>query len=277
MNITDKNNADRNEIFKNRVVQDYFGYVEGDYEVSLGKVIKTLITASESYIVYLDNEDFVEWTFNDKYSGAINFNEKYGSIINRIGFLEEVSNGVLKGNQKSAFRRLLGESMARILKEENEKDASNILDTAEQLLNSKSRQTLIITAFFTVAIISIIETFLWVIYNNPKQDLWIKHTIAFLFCSLSGGIGGFVFLMIRSRKLEFESAFNMSAYRWEGFLRIAYGVISGLLVYLIINSKILLGKIENPRFSFVTFLMCIVGGASEIIVPSIIKKIEGKF
>ena len=277
MNITTENDEQRKTIFKSRDVANYYGYIEGDYEASLGKKIKTLISAEESYIIYLDEEDYVEWAYNEKFELADTFQDKFASVLNRIGYLEEISDGVLEDGLKSAFRRLLGESLARLLAEKSEKEALDILGTAEQLLNSKNRQTLILSALISATVVTILEVLLWIVYHTIDLAEWLKNSIPVVICSLGGGIGGFIFLMIRSKTLEIEPAFRISSYRTEGMLRIVYGIVGGLVIYFAINVKLVFGNIENPEFSMMTFLLCIIGGASEKIIPGLIKKIESKF
>lgn len=277
MIIDINNNSNRKEIFEKRNVDDYIGFIEGDYEASLGKTIKTLIYATNSFIVYLDEEYYVEWTYNDKYEDADVVVEKFGLVINRIGFLETLSDGKLKGSQLVAFRRLLGESMARLLKEQNDKNALIILKTAEQLLNAKSRQQLIFFALGTTLLVLLTQLLMW---SNLKCN-WgfftsCNELFPVVFCSLSGGFGGFIFLMARSKTLEIEPSLEESAYKFEGVLRIFYGIICAFVTYLALNSKLIFGNITNVKFSTTTILICMISGASEKILPGIIKKVESK-
>jgi hypothetical protein len=271
-------NEERDKIFKSRDVKDYYVYIEGDLEPSLGKKIKTLVVAAESYIVYIDTDDYVEWSYNDKYEEAEEFEKKHAIVLARIAYLEEISNDTFKGSEKLAFRRLLGESIARLFKEKNEEEASQILDKAEQLVKSKNRWIIIKHALIMTGIVVGVELFLWFYYQNWLSDFpdWLKNTLEFGICSLAGGIGGFSFLLIRSKTLEIEPALGIGMYKKEGRMRIVYGIMGGILVYIALNVKLIFGNIENPNFSLLTFFICLIGGASEKIIPSLIEKIEGK-
>lgn len=275
--IIDENTNEIKEIFKKRNVEDYSGYIEGDYEASLGKRIKTLIVASESFIVYLDQENSVQWSYNNNYEGGNSFLERFGIIVNKIGLLEELSKGKFKKSEEmDAFRRLLGESLGRLLDEKNDKNALIILDSAEQLLNSYSRQTLIKFASISALIILILEIFLWLNHKNLWNLLnWLDGLYYPIFFSLSGGIGGFIFLMIRSKKLEIEPSLDEYLYKWEGVLRVIYGIIIAFIVYLGIKTKLIFGNIDQNSVHLI-LLICLLSGASEKIIPSIIKKIEDK-
>ena len=90
--------------------QDFMQLHEGDLERTLNKQIDTLIEATETYIVYLDEECFVEWSTNDDYE---EFSRSFGEISNAIAHLETLSIALLSKRQIKPFRRLLGEGMAR--------------------------------------------------------------------------------------------------------------------------------------------------------------------
>ena len=266
------------QIFKKRDIEDYSGFIEGDYEASLGKKIKILICATESFIVYLDDDNTVEWVYNGGYSGAETFLEKFGLITNKIGLLETLSDRKLSDSEKPAFRRLLAESMARLLDEQDSTNALSILKTAEQILNAKGRRELILSAFWTTVIISVIELLLYIYYKGGvvKKTIICDTLFPLTICSLAGGLGAFIFLMGRSNNLEIEPSIEDKTYRCEGVLRIFYGIICGFIAYLAVNSKLIFGNNSNPKFSVITFLICLICGVSEKIIPGIIKKIENK-
>ncbi len=48
-------------------VTDYSMFCEGNVEPSTNKKIKELIISDSSYIVFLDEEDGIEWASNDDY------------------------------------------------------------------------------------------------------------------------------------------------------------------------------------------------------------------
>jgi hypothetical protein len=116
--------------------QNFMDLHEGDLERSLNKFIDTLIVATESYIVYLDDEYFVEWSTNDNYEG---FSQSFGEISNAVAHLETLSITLLSKRQRKPFRRLLGEGIARSL-ENDEKVARNVIRLAEKYLKARSTE-----------------------------------------------------------------------------------------------------------------------------------------
>ena len=101
------------EIHRNRQVADFSGFCEGDLEPSLNKRIDSLIEAQREFIVYLDEDQYVMWSIipgSSKLSVP-----KSGEVLNRVALLESDSIGLMKGENLERFRRLLGESVARLL------------------------------------------------------------------------------------------------------------------------------------------------------------------
>src|SRR5262249_51793763 len=96
-----------------KVKEPTFGTREGDIHEQLNKKINTIIILNEDYIVFLDDEYFVQWEgYNPK-----GYSKGYSSIINRVAYLETVStthfaNTLTQQRELAEFRRLLGEAVA---------------------------------------------------------------------------------------------------------------------------------------------------------------------
>jgi hypothetical protein len=115
-------------------INDFSCFKEGDLEPTLAKKIKVLIYHARLFIVYIDNEDFVEWATTDEYGSP---HEIVGSVLNRVGYLEARSESLLDPNHVLPFRRLLGESLARALLERKSENALGMLDLAEKYMAAR--------------------------------------------------------------------------------------------------------------------------------------------
>jgi hypothetical protein len=73
---------------RERLVDDYSSFCEGDFEPSLGKTIRTLIYHTEAYIVYLDQDLYVEWQVNGRYGI---YPPDFGQVTNKMAHLEVLS------------------------------------------------------------------------------------------------------------------------------------------------------------------------------------------
>src|SRR5438552_8037034 len=116
-----------------RPTSDFSSFCEGDIEPTLNKKIETLIDVTRNYIVYLDDEHFVEWSLHESPSG-------FDNVANKIGHLETLSITQLSPSQRRPFARLLGEAMARILGGGEEKEANEVLDKADSYLDARGSE-----------------------------------------------------------------------------------------------------------------------------------------
>ena len=62
---------------------------------------------------------------------------------------------------------------------------------------------------------------------------------------LFGGIGAFISTMVRAKKYEAEIASGKTVHQVDGFLRIVFGVIAGVIISLGIKSNIIFGFIKD--------------------------------
>lgn len=318
-----QNWKDIKEQHLSREVDNYSGFKEGDYEPSLGKYIKLLIIKDVSYIVYVDTEYMVEWSTNkyfvwDEAVKNREFQDGFGLIVNRIGYLEEVSKDILpvpestdngpivsknvdtdyhrprylrivgffSGNvQKShkinndlvAFKRLLGESMGRLLDEKDTKNALIILDQAEEFINQRRRINVLRFAFITSIVVGLCALFIFLIHScQTNYPCWFTNKVyQYSLCVAFGALGALLSLLQRGKQLNVEPSLSTGQYSFEGFVRILYGMIAALIFLLGYNGGLFLNVIKDHKHELeLLLLFSIVVGYSERFVPTFIAQIE---
>jgi hypothetical protein len=115
-------------------VNDFELFCEGDLDPTSNKTIKSLIDCDTDYLVYLDTDLYVQWTFNGETPKG------FDDVANRIGNLETLSLTQLLPEQREPFERVLGESMARVLGDKTEDKAIAALDKAEEYLKARGTE-----------------------------------------------------------------------------------------------------------------------------------------
>ena len=118
-----------------RIVKDFSTFCENDVDPSLGKKIGTLIDSSKDYIIYLDEDYFVQWSYTEAYDSKVT--KGFADIANRVRFLETLSRSELRDPQIDLFAGLLAEAMARIIGDRNEIKANASLKNAESYLSAR--------------------------------------------------------------------------------------------------------------------------------------------
>ena len=248
----------------------------GDNEPSLGKNIKEVIIADDSYIVYMDSEGTIQWTTE----GYSNFSPDFGKIQNQISFWESVCNKVFCANEAYTFKTLLAEGYARILDEKKFAPAQQIIDDTKERIKSvgeaKVRVIYLLSGFITSLVACFAFMYLWIDRDAMKNSVG-EDAFQVIACSIVGSIGAFISTFIRAKNYKAEITAGTFIHSFDGVLRIFYGLIAGCVICLAIKSNFTLGFINSLKRSFpVELFMSMVGGASEILVPSIVKKVEGK-
>lgn len=248
----------------------------GDTDTILGKVIKEVILTSNTFVVYLDINNTIQWST----SSHTKWGENFGKIQNQVSYWESLCNKLFKPKDAYDCKTLLAEAYARMLDEGDDKSAQEIIDQTVDRIKKQGREILrqqyILSSLITSGLIVII--IILTALNKSHLIKYISYDAYRIFLTgLFGGIGAFISTMLRAKNYEAEITLDKNVHRLDGFLRIIYGLIAGVVISLAIKSNIVLGFIKDAdKNNFIEIFIGMIGGASEIILPSIIKKVEDK-
>jgi hypothetical protein len=254
---------------------DFLKLCEGDKDPNLNKKIDTLIEATEDWIVYLDEDLFVEWAENE----GIELDEKsFYAITNMVAYYESISSELLSKRHIRPFRRLLGESVARAYENQSER-AEQILEKAKEYLEARSTERAKLWYLFSsggvVACVSIVILLVKIYYSDFSS--WAGPNWAdIIIGSLFGPIGAFISIISRSSKISVDAAAGWVMHLIDGLARIFVALLGAMLVAICLKVNLVLGMpsgLDSPRLYLIAF--CIIAGASERIVPDLIQKVGG--
>lgn len=256
---------------------DFTTLKEGDTDPNLGKRIKTLIFSAEDFVVYLDDDDYVEWFTSERYE---DYPDDFGEVTNKVSLLESISMMSLEKKGIQSIGRLLAEGMARLLDDHKTTNALLILKEAETILKEKARiwylSSSCITTLFFILTISIVG-----IASSPIQNIIGAEAFDIFLGSCFGAIGAFISIFIRSKKIPINIMSGRRIHYFEGALRIFFGILGALTIALGIKANIIAGLINDINKTSQTqtllYFICTIAGASERIVPSLISQFELKF
>lgn len=256
-----------------RAVSSYSAFCEGDIEPSLNKRIYALIDCTNDYIVYLDDDFYVEWSFTRKHG---NSPAGFDTIANKIGHLETLSITQLSRPQREPFARLLAEAMARTLGDRDEKEAEAVLENAEAYLKARGTENArrwYLQGAGTVFLVAIlIAVVLLVVRNNLTDPGWIGVLEIGVGTAL-GSLGALISIASRAESIHLEPVAGPQIHRFEGMVRVLAGMAGAFFVALAIKSDLLFGEFKSLSHPFLALLIaCIVAGSSERLVPGLIKK-----
>jgi len=257
------------------IVDDFSSFCEGDIEPTLNKKIHRLIDAEDDYIVYIDDDFFVQWSTADKYGDTI---PSFGAVANRLSQLETLSRTSLRKSQIEAFAGLLAEGMARIIGDKDETNAHRVLGMAESYLLARSAENArgwyvrgaTLTALPTLSIACAV----WLLKSYAVPFLG-RNAFEVIIGTLLGGTGALFSLLSRAKKIEMDPTAGSSIHYIESVSRVFMGNIGALLTALAVKANIIFGFTQASDYSFALLLVfCMCAGASERLVSGLIKRIE---
>jgi hypothetical protein len=255
-------------------IEDFTVLGEGD--VLNKKTITTVIFKSETCIVFLDQRQNSVWMTNSNYG---DFAEDFGSVIARVDLLNSTPSDLLTQSQHEAFQRLIGGAIARLLDDQEGDNAVLILEKAETYLKTRTteraRKWFLSSAFAVCGVALLCAALLFVLRGPVQQRIGVT-AFEIALASLMGTLGALLSIVLRVTRLDIDAMAGAGVHYFEGAVRTIAGMFGALLVALSVKAGILLGIINSTdkRLPFL-LVLGIVAGASERLVPNIIKKVEG--
>jgi len=245
-----------------------------------------LVIADEEYLVYLDSENTVHWDYDppvtkDEDEEVTDSDDQYDPgelerIFNRAAMLETTPCSDLPFDMQRAFKRLIGEGVARAF-EDQYKFSDEILDVAAGYIGARNQEaqrswyltaSSMMTAFFMI-----VGLFDWLFRTGAIAAL--GEPVFWLILSASAGaMGAWLSVIERAGKLRFEAGSAKSVYYQEAASRIAAGAISGFFVSGAVMSGLLLSTLTRGS-NLIAFelLGAFAAGTSERLATSIITKL----
>lgn len=274
------NNGNENsELLKDHPV-DYNDIKIGDMDSLTGQPIIYINFSSSDFIVDIDEKLSLNWQTSATYNNyATDFGEVVGScdlsgaLVDRI-FGDKVNN--------LAYKKMIGSVIVRILDDRNSDSARKLLTIVDERINEHGRERVrmvyIITALITVLFVGILLIAILVL-KFTLQDYGMDEVKRMLvLCSLLGGIGAFITTFGRFNNYKGSLVAGVAIHKLDGFLRIFYGLIAGLFIILAIRSNVLIGFANDSKSSipWLYYFLAMIAGASEILIPNLVKQTEGE-
>jgi hypothetical protein len=253
--------------------RDFSKYTVGEIDPFLGKKIETLIIRTGVCVVYLDEDSTVQWSHNCCSENDL------GSVLNRVSALETASD-FLKGTKYlKPIRGMIGEGVARILDSQNLKNANEILDQADCLIQLRNREYSR-KWFFASSLVStviFVLLFLLLVWNREQVfALFSQNAFVVATTALLGSVGAIISVCLRNESLHLDANAGLSLHVLEGFARVLIGVSAGLVLALLTKGGLILEIVQKSEHSLYLFwAFGLLAGASERILPGFITKTDG--
>ena len=255
-------------------VEDFSMYDAG-YELHK-RIIAAVIFKSESCIVFMDRERKLGWETNSKHDREA---EDFGSVMGRVDLLLSTPDELLTPGQWKAFQRLIGGAIARLLDDARSDNANPILDKAEAYVKTRTTERArmwFVSSAFLVSVVALLGQASLLLFRDALQRRLGLPTLEIALAIPMGALGAFLSMGLRITKLDIDAMAGAGVHYFEGAVRAVAGMTGALFITLCVKANILLSTI-NGTDKRLPFLLVLAGlaGASERLVPNMIKKVEG--
>jgi hypothetical protein len=243
---------------------------DGDKDPTLNKTVQWLIDSDDDFIIYLDEENYVEWNMNEKNR----LSPETGEYLNWVGALVAIDTSYLRTEQKQSYQRMIGEGVVRLF-QNNLKAAQAALDLAEQWIiarNTEVARRWYLTGSGVAALVSVVAVCVLGFWNTSLRGSFSLPIYNVLMGTAVGGLGAWLSVIQRSRTTELDVAAGPWLHYLEGAFRIMVDTLGAMLIALAIRAGLVL---QGDRLSAI-MVICMVAGASERLVPSFIEQIESR-
>lgn len=251
-----------------------------DYEEGMpvhGATIKDLLHANSSFVVYItDKPEVVYETARDLTSDR---SQEANNWLRRADLLQSLPLSHLQTDQRDAFLEMLGHGMIAALNE-NIPAASEVVTRSEGYLSARSKEIAkwqhFAAATPVAAGVLLFFFVLWIIgtkFSNPDYE----HVLEFFAIITAGTTGAYLFLLSRLNRLATDPNSGLRMHRIDAITRLIVGAIGAYVVALGFKSKLIFGFLEldqADKTPVLMYLLCIVAGASERLVPNFIQSVE---
>jgi hypothetical protein len=245
-----------------------------------GLPVKYLIIASKKYIVFLDNDNDLDWQTTDSFDDRELTPEQkigYNEVKNEIDSAECIPADNLDDKIVVSFKKQLGEALVRAFESDFENAKKMVLHAKEFILKrsiEQSRFMFLTSCGVTTLFSLILFIVLWISKEFAIDVLGETVYYSALSC-LIGGLGALLSVILRMGKSNLDFNASRKLHYLEGSSRVIAGMISALIIAICVKTGILLpifSKIDSTHLAMI--LSGIVAGTSERFAPSIINQLE---
>lgn len=245
-------------------------------EVIDGSIIEKIYSYDDDreYIVFLEKS-----TYMVKYSSSQEENDnKIYKIISNINKINDLLIDIGDTNLTKKHSNFIATSMMKCLnKNDNCDDINKQLEIKSQNIINQ-RQVKGQLEYAVVCVKFVITNIIVSIILNILEIELIKYVhkeiITLFYVATFGSIGGFISVARELKNLNLNFEGIPKIYKINACLRIFIAMSAGVISYLLVKSKTIVGFLDEETINYTIFLFAVIAGWSEHFVPDMLEKVE---
>lgn len=241
--------------------------------------IKVLIMADKGYVVFLDENDELDWQTHEWLDGKFDETEElakaYNEVLNRGAELNSLPVEHLSLEQRKNFRIMIGEGFARLF-DLDPKCALEIMDIAGRYAEARNQEIArgwqLRATGLVAGIFSAVGFLGWLARDYLRT--WLGQTAFILSIgACAGALGALFSILARIGTIPLDPSAGKSLHQLEGAARVVAGAVGALIAQLAVHLSLIFGVFKSSGNAALIFV-ALIAGASERLVPTIIKRSE---
>jgi hypothetical protein len=239
--------------------------------------IGQIIMADYDYIVFLATNDLLDWQTMPSIDAEIAKLPKteVSAVHNRATEVFAMPKEHLTADQKLNIRKMVGEGYARLF-DLDPKSALEMMNTAGAYASARNQEIArgwqLTGTVWAAIVFCAVGCVAWLFRSLLRQGLGeLPFVLLVGFCA--GAVGALFSVLTRLGTNSLDPSAGERLHVLEGRARVAAGAIGSVFAILAVHLSLILGvltKFGNPALIFIA----LVAGASERLVPTIIKRTE---
>lgn len=236
-------------------------YNEGN--IFEGQVITRLYSAKSDYMIY-EGDNSGDVTI---YTDIPELRKRCSKICIEISLITEY---LKTKSEKKKFVDQIGLAYSEVI-ENNIDEAKAICKKILERIEIYKRN--IGKFYYMLSCLSLV-LFNFIFSYFLKKFEFIPEIIPLYYVITYSSIGGFLSVARNIRSIQIDSTdFGWFQFMY-GTLRILISMFSGLIIYVLIKSGLLLPQLNLQENIFITYTIAVIAGFSETLVPNLLTKIE---
>jgi hypothetical protein len=228
---------------------------------------KELIFHSEhEYAVVIDKAIDIDWETKTAYDEKeIATAPLRARVCSEVARLETLVGKKWPTNDRKFAKRMIGECLVQAFRGQD-KGATAALDRAEQFVTQKSfevsRCLILGTSLILFTFLVSVGMLIYVFRDQIGAALGESMVLSLLSACM-GGIGTFVAVILRIRKLAIPSTSGGRHHRMEAICMMTTGCVAGFVVMLLVRSGIAFSAYaDNAHFPYLVMVLAMSAGMS---------------
>ncbi|HEY4147699.1 MAG TPA: hypothetical protein VGM41_02155 [Chitinophagaceae bacterium] len=248
----------------------------GSIDPMTGKKVIQIVSGAEDFVIYITENN----SLNCHFSGEHEFQSNISEMLGKIKLTEALVDRIFLGKRnRFAYKLMLGSALSRLIEDKESTNVKKTLAIIDARImehcKARVRMAYIYYAFTTVLLLGVFFGILFIL--KTRSTSWLDDVKYHILVGIGlGGIGSFITTFFRFQNYSGSVVSGLAIHRLDGFLRIFYGLVAALLITFAIKGDVIVGfsNKNNDNQPWLYYFLCMVAGASEILVPNLIKQTE---